>query len=91
MHSATPSTAKAAAWMAGWLTLMLIITVAGREATRDVAVFQLMAMRSVIGLVLLWPLLHAYGGLAAIRTSACATTPRATWCTTVHSTRGSWR
>ena len=68
MHSATPSTAKAAAWMAGWLTLMLIIAVAGREATRDVAVFQLMAMRSVIGLVLLWPLLHAYGGLAAIRT-----------------------
>jgi drug/metabolite transporter (DMT)-like permease len=68
MHSATPSTAKAAAWMAGWLTLMLVIAVAGREATRDVAVFQLMAMRSVIGLVLLWPLLHAYGGLAAIRT-----------------------
>ncbi len=68
MQQATPSTAKAAAWMAGWLTLMLIITVAGREATRDVAVFQLMAMRSVIGLVLLWPLLHAYGGLAAIRT-----------------------
>ena len=55
MHSATPSTAKAATWMAGWLTLMLIITVAGREATRDVAVFQLMAMRSVIGLLLLWP------------------------------------
>jgi drug/metabolite transporter (DMT)-like permease len=68
MPSATPSTAKAAAWMAGWLTLMLVITVAGREATRDVAVFQLMAMRSVIGLVLLWPLLHVYGGLAAIRT-----------------------
>jgi drug/metabolite transporter (DMT)-like permease len=68
MPSATPSTAKAAAWMAGWLTLMLVITVAGREATRDVAVFQLMAMRSVIGLVLLWPLLHFYGGLAAIRT-----------------------
>jgi drug/metabolite transporter (DMT)-like permease len=68
MPSATPSTAKAAAWMAGWLTLMLVITVAGREATRDVAVFQLMAMRSVIGLVLLWPLLHFYGGLAVIRT-----------------------
>lgn len=68
MQPATPSTAKAAAWMAGWLTLMLIIAVAGREATRDVAVFQLMAMRSVIGLVLLWPLLHFYGGLAAMRT-----------------------
>jgi len=68
MQQAAPSTAKAAAWMAGWLTLMLVIAVAGREATRDVAVFQLMAMRSVIGLVLLWPLLHAYGGVAAIRT-----------------------
>jgi drug/metabolite transporter (DMT)-like permease len=68
MPSPTPSTAKAAVWMSGWLTLMLVITVAGREATRDVAVFQLMAMRSVIGLVLLWPLLHVYGGLAAIRT-----------------------
>ncbi len=68
MQQATPSTAKAAAWMAGWLTLMLVIAVAGREATRDVAVFQVMAMRSVIGLVLLWPLLHANGGLAAIRT-----------------------
>ncbi len=68
MQQATPSTAKAAAWMSGWLTLMLVIAIAGREAMRDVALFQLMAMRSVIGLVLLWPLLHANGGLASIRT-----------------------
>lgn len=68
MQQATPSTAKAAAWMAGWLTLMLVIAVAGREAARDVAVFQLMLMRSLIGLLLLWPLLRANGGLAAIRT-----------------------
>ena len=68
MQQATPSTAKAAAWMAGWLTLMLVIAVAGREAMREVALFQLMLMRSVIGLFLLWPLLQANGGLAAIRT-----------------------
>ncbi len=68
MLQAAPSAAKAAAWMAGWLTLMLVIAVAGREAARDVAVFQLMLMRSLIGLLLLWPLLHANGGLAAVRT-----------------------
>ena len=67
-QTAPSSTAKAAAWMAGWLTLMLVIAVAGREAARDVAVFQLMLMRSVIGLLLLGPLLHASGGLAAVRT-----------------------
>ncbi len=68
MQQATPSIPKATAWMAGWLTLMLVIAVAGREALRDVAVFQLMALRSTIGLLMLWPLLHANGGLAAIRT-----------------------
>ena len=68
MLQAAPSAAKAAAWMAGWLTLMLVIAVAGREAARDIAVFQLMLMRSLIGLLLLWPLLHANGGLAAVRT-----------------------
>ena len=39
--------------MAGWLTLMLIMLVAGREATRELSVFQVMEMRSVIGLFLL--------------------------------------
>ena len=32
----------AALWMAGWLALMLIITVAGREALHELNVFQLM-------------------------------------------------
>ena len=54
--------------MAGWLTLMLVITVAGREATRELSVFQVMAMRSVIGLALLWPLVRAAGGTAALKT-----------------------
>lgn len=68
-HPATaPSTAKAAAWMAGWLTLMLVIAIAGREATRELAVFQVMLLRSLIGLLLIAPLIRAAGGLAALRT-----------------------
>ena len=62
------STPKAAAWMAGWLSLMVIIAIAGREAMRELGVFQLMEMRSVIGLVLLAPLIRAEGGLRAMRT-----------------------
>jgi len=68
MPPTTASPRKAAAWMAGWLTAMLVMAVAGREATRSLHVFQIMEMRSVIGFVLLWPLLHASGGLAAMRT-----------------------
>jgi drug/metabolite transporter (DMT)-like permease len=59
---------KAAAWMAGWLTAMVVMAVAGREATRTLHVFQIMEMRSLIGFLFLWPLLHASGGLAAMRT-----------------------
>jgi len=54
--------------MAGWLTLMVVIAVAGREATRELSVFQIMLMRSVLGMAMLWPLVHAAGGLAAMRT-----------------------
>jgi drug/metabolite transporter (DMT)-like permease len=65
----TRSTLKAATWMAGWLSLMVIIAVAGREATRELAVFQIMEMRSVIGLLLLYPLVRASGGFAAMKTA----------------------
>ncbi len=65
---AQQSIPKAALWMSGWLTLMLVIAVAGREATRELAVFQVMEMRSIIGLFLLWPLVRGSGGLAALRT-----------------------
>jgi drug/metabolite transporter (DMT)-like permease len=64
-----PSNAKAAGWMAGWLAAMLILMVAGREITRELHVFQLMEMRSVIGLFMLYPMIHACGGLTAMRTS----------------------
>ena len=58
----------AALWMAGWLALMLMITVAGREALYELNVFQLMLIRSSVGLLLLAPLLWRAGGLAAVKT-----------------------
>ena len=63
------SVPRAALWMAGWLLLMTVIAVAGREAMRELTVFQVMALRSFIGLVLLWPLVHAAGGLRAMKTA----------------------
>lgn len=67
--SNTPSLPRAALWMGGWLSLMVVIAIAGREATRELAVFQIMEMRSIIGFAMLYPLLRASGGLAAVRTS----------------------
>jgi drug/metabolite transporter (DMT)-like permease len=64
-----PSKPKAALWMAGWLSLMLIVAVAGREAARELNVFQIMEIRSALGLVMLYPLVHLAGGFAALRTS----------------------
>src|SRR5579862_1776171 len=70
----TPSKPKAALWMAGWLSFMLIVAVAGRELN----VFQIMEIRSAIGLVLLYPLISLAGGFAALRTSRLP----------LHATRG---
>jgi drug/metabolite transporter (DMT)-like permease len=64
-----PSKTLAALWMAGWLSLMLIITVAGREAAREINVFQLMEMRSILGFALLYPLIRAGGGFGKMRTT----------------------
>ncbi len=55
--------------MAGWLSLMLVVAVAGREATRELNVFQIMEIRSSLGLIMLYPLIRLAGGLAALRTS----------------------
>jgi drug/metabolite transporter (DMT)-like permease len=54
--------------MAGWLALMLIVAVAGRETLRELNVFQIMEIRSVIGFLMLYPLVHAHGGLRAMAT-----------------------
>lgn len=64
-----PSKPKAALWMSGWLALMLVMAVAGREATRELNVFQLMEMRSVLGFFLLYPLIHLNGGIGIVRTT----------------------
>ena len=63
----TPIT-QAAVWMAGWLLLMVVIAVARRKATHDLTLFQVMLLRSLLGLAMLWPLIHRAGGLRAMRT-----------------------
>jgi drug/metabolite transporter (DMT)-like permease len=65
----TPSKTRAALWMSGWLALMLIVAVAGREAPREVNVFQLMAVRGVLGFAMLYPLIHINGGFAIVKTA----------------------
>jgi drug/metabolite transporter (DMT)-like permease len=65
----TPSVPRAALWMAGWLALMLIVTIAGRETLRELNVFQVMEVRSVVGLLILYPLIRSQGGFVAMRTS----------------------
>jgi len=55
--------------MAGWLTAMVVMAVAGRAATKTLHVFQIMEMRSLLGFLLLWPLVHASGGVRALATA----------------------
>ncbi|WP_456838371.1 DMT family transporter [Bradyrhizobium sp. USDA 4486] len=64
----TPSKTMAALWMAGWLALMLVMAVAGREATRELNVFQIIEVRSVIGFALLLPIIYRSGGFKAVAT-----------------------
>ena len=47
---------------------MLVMVVAGRETTRELHVFQILEMRSLIGLFMLYPLIRASGGFAAMKT-----------------------
>jgi drug/metabolite transporter (DMT)-like permease len=65
----TPSRTKAALWMAGWLALLLIAAVSGREAMREMNVFQLMEVRSVIGFFMLYPLIRINGGFSVVKTA----------------------
>jgi drug/metabolite transporter (DMT)-like permease len=67
--STTPSKTMAALWMAGWLSLMLVMAVAGRETTRELNVFQIMEVRSLAGFVLLSPFIYRVGGFRVLRTS----------------------
>jgi drug/metabolite transporter (DMT)-like permease len=54
--------------MAGWLALMLIVTIAGRETLHELNVFQVMEVRSILGFLMLYPLVRINGGFAAMRT-----------------------
>src|SRR5258708_12483764 len=65
----TQSKSLAALWMAGWLALMLIVAVAGREGMRELNVFQLMEVRSILGLCMLYPMIRANGGFAVVKTA----------------------
>jgi drug/metabolite transporter (DMT)-like permease len=62
------SRTTAALWMAGWLSLTLVMAVAGREATRELNVFQIMEVRSLLGFLFLAPMIHRGGGFDALRT-----------------------
>ncbi|MDB5606645.1 MAG: multidrug transporter permease [Bradyrhizobium sp.] len=55
--------------MAGWLVLMLMVAIAGRETTRELSVFQIMEVRSILGFFMLYPLIHLNGGFATMKTS----------------------
>ncbi len=54
--------------MAGWLAAMVTMAVAGREAVSQLSAFQVMVLRSVIGFVLLQPLVFSAGGYGAMKT-----------------------
>lgn len=54
--------------MGGSIASFLVMSVAGRVVTRDLDVFQVMELRSVIGFFILLPLVFAVGGFPAMRT-----------------------
>jgi drug/metabolite transporter (DMT)-like permease len=54
--------------MVGWLICMSVMAIAGRETTRELTVFQIMELRSLIGLAMLYPLIHLNGGFSSLRT-----------------------
>ena len=62
------ATLKAAFWMACALACILLMTWSGRESASRLHVFQVMEMRSLLGLVLLYPLIRRAGGFRAMRT-----------------------
>ncbi len=63
-----PSIPKAALWMALSIASFLGMTVAGRETTNALNVFQVTELRSVVGFIILLPLVMASGGFSAMRT-----------------------
>jgi drug/metabolite transporter (DMT)-like permease len=62
------STIKAAAWMMTSIALLMLMAVSGRIITREINVFQVMEMRSVIAFFMLLPLVFREGGFRAMGT-----------------------
>lgn len=62
------SASLATLWMTGWLATMVLLAVAAREGGKLLHVFQIMELRSILGLVLFVPMVAAAGGLRAMRT-----------------------
>jgi drug/metabolite transporter (DMT)-like permease len=54
--------------MAGWLALMLLMLVAGRTVLAQLSVFEVLEIRSLLGLLLIAPMVWRHGGLMAMRT-----------------------
>lgn len=65
--STQQSMVKAVLWMAGSIVSFLTMSIAGKELTPYLNVFQVLEMRSVIGLVMLLPLVWLAGGFSAMR------------------------
>jgi drug/metabolite transporter (DMT)-like permease len=65
----TPSKPRAALWMSGWLVMLLAITIAGREGLRELNVFEVTELRSVLALCILFPIVLVNGGLKAMKTA----------------------
>jgi drug/metabolite transporter (DMT)-like permease len=62
------SNMKAAAWMAGSITCFLGMSVAGRATTPALDVVQVLELRSIIGFLMILPLVHMAGGFRAMAT-----------------------
>ena len=60
---------RAAMWMAGSIACFLTMSVAGRIVAERLDVFQVMELRSVIGWIMLLPLVMHAGGFRAMRTA----------------------
>jgi drug/metabolite transporter (DMT)-like permease len=64
----TTSYTRAAGWMVGWFAAMMMMIVAGRTALAELNPFEVMELRSLVGLVLLSPLIVRHGGLRSMAT-----------------------
>ncbi len=65
---ASPSIAGAALWMLGALACFAAMAIGGRELSAELGTFQILFLRSVVGVAALVVVLAGSGGLARVRT-----------------------